>query len=82
MIALVEQLLGLATVYLGTNIGLAASRNHLREDVVADRLTLDRDFHKTHAPGELLERIDGDINVLGQSLFRNWHSICSTICCC
>lgn len=63
-IALVEQLLGLATAYLGTNIGWQAT-NQLREDVVAHCLTLDRDFHQTHSPGELIERIDGDINALG-----------------
>ncbi len=63
-IALLEQLLGLVTTYLGTNIGWQAT-NQLREDVVAHCLTLDREFHKTHSPGELLERIDGDINALG-----------------
>lgn len=63
-IALVEQILGLAVTYLGTNIGWQAT-NRLREDVVAHCLTLDREFHKTHSPGELLERIDGDINALG-----------------
>lgn len=63
-IALLEQALGLATVYYGTNIGWQAT-NHLREDVVAHCLTLDREFHKTHAPGALIERIDGDINALG-----------------
>ncbi len=63
-IALVEQLLGLAVTYLGTNIGWQAT-NKLREDVVAHCLTLDREFHKTHSPGELLERVDGDINALG-----------------
>lgn len=63
-IALIEQLLGLATTYLGTNVGWQAT-NQLREDVVAHCLTLDREFHKTHSPGELLERIDGDINALG-----------------
>jgi len=63
-IALLEQALGLATAYLGTNIGWQAT-NQLREDVVAHCLTLDREFYKTHAPGELIERIDGDINALG-----------------
>lgn len=27
-------------------------------------LKLDRSFHKVHGPGELLERIDGDVNDL------------------
>jgi len=63
-IALVEQALMLATTYLGTNIGWRAT-NQLREDLVAHCLTLDREFYKTHPPGELLERIDGDSNLLG-----------------
>ena len=63
-IALLEQMLRMVTTYLGTNIGWQAT-NTLREDVVAHCLTLDREFHKTHSPGELVERIDGDINALG-----------------
>lgn len=63
-IALVEQLLGLATTYLSTNIAWRAT-NQLREDLVRHCLRLDRTFHKAHSPGELIERIDGDVQALG-----------------
>jgi ABC-type multidrug transport system fused ATPase/permease subunit len=63
-IALVEQLLGLATTYLSTNIAWRAT-NQLREDLVRHALRLDRTFHKVHSPGELIERIDGDVQALG-----------------
>lgn len=63
-IALVEQLLGVVTTYLSTNVAWRAT-NQLREDLVRHCLRLDRTFHKAHSPGELLERIDGDVQALG-----------------
>lgn len=63
-IALVEQLLGLATTYVSTNLAWQAT-NQLREDLLRHCLRLDRTFHKAHSPGELLERIDGDVQALG-----------------
>ncbi|MEM7130134.1 MAG: ABC transporter ATP-binding protein [Chloroflexota bacterium] len=68
LIALVEQALGLAATYISTDVGWRAT-NELREDVVRHCLGLDRNFHKAHGPGELIERIDGDINDL-----RNFFS--------
>lgn len=38
--------------------------NALRVDLVEHLLRLDLDFHKAHSPGELIERVDGDVNVL------------------
>ncbi|MEZ4870503.1 MAG: ABC transporter ATP-binding protein [Caldilineaceae bacterium] len=67
-IALLEQALGLATTYLSTDVGWLAT-NQLREDVVRHCLRLDRTFHKAHPPGQLIERIDGDIHDL-----RNFFS--------
>lgn len=63
-IALVEQLCGLATTYLSTNLAWLTT-NQLREDLLRHCLTLDRSFHKAHSPGALLERIDGDVQALG-----------------
>jgi ABC-type multidrug transport system fused ATPase/permease subunit len=39
--------------------------NDLRADVSAHLLRLDLDFFQTHPPGELLERVDGDVGALG-----------------
>lgn len=68
IVALTEQLLGLAVTFLSTDLGWRAT-NHLREDVVRHCLTLERSFYSTHSPGELIERIDGDTNEL-----RNFFS--------
>jgi len=38
--------------------------NALREDLVAHLMRLDLDFHKAHPPGELIERVDGDVEAL------------------
>jgi ABC-type multidrug transport system fused ATPase/permease subunit len=38
--------------------------NALRKDLALHCLRLDMPFHKTHTPGELIERIDGDVTAL------------------
>lgn len=42
--------------------------NALRIDLVAHLVQLDLDFHKMHPPGELIERVDGDIDALAAFL--------------
>src|SRR5262245_50140620 len=62
-ISLAGRLLTVATTYLSTNIGWSAT-NSLRAALTEHLLRLDMPFHKTHTPGELIERVDGDINEL------------------
>ena len=38
--------------------------NALRADLAAHLLHLDPSFHKTHTPGALIERVDGDVGAL------------------
>ncbi len=38
--------------------------NRLREDLLLHLLRLDMPFHKEHTPGELIDRVDGDVNLL------------------
>lgn len=38
--------------------------NALRRDLAAHCLRLDMRFHNTHTPGELIERVDGDVTLL------------------
>lgn len=52
-----------ATTYTGENVGWIAT-NQLRADLAMHCLNLDMSFHTTHTPGELIERIDGDVNAL------------------
>jgi ATP-binding cassette subfamily B protein len=61
--ALAAQLISVAATYTGENIGWRAT-NALRADVAEHCLRLDLSFHKSRTPGELIERIDGDITAL------------------
>lgn len=79
------ELLGLALVFLGIALATQAlfviantlatdiaqrGTNRLRSDLLAHCLGLDLDFHHAHSPGELIERIDGDVALLGNFLSR------------
>lgn len=66
---LVAGLLGravnLGAAYAGLNLGWTAT-NRLRTDLTAHLLRLDMPFHKAHTPGELIERVDGDVTTLAE----------------
>src|SRR5438067_12489513 len=62
-ISLAGRLLTIATTYLSINVGWRAT-NSLRAALTEHLLRLDMPFHKTHTPGELIERVDGDVNEL------------------
>ena len=64
-IATLRQGLAIAATYLGETIAWTAT-NHLRLDLAQHCLTLDLAFHKTHTPGELVERVDGDVDALSR----------------
>jgi len=62
-VSIVGQALALGVAYLGQNVAWMAT-NALRLDLTRHCLRLDMSFHKTHTPGELIERIDGDVGTL------------------
>lgn len=62
-VALAQQGLGVSAAYLGQIVGWTAT-NALRADLTLHCLRLDLSFHKTKTPGELIERIDGDVTQL------------------
>ena len=49
--------------YVAQNIGLIAT-NRMRADLTQQCLRLDMGFHNGHTPGELIERVDGDVSKL------------------
>src|SRR5205814_5595754 len=55
--------------YLSEDIGWRAT-NALRADLTLHCLNLDMSFHKAHTPGELIERVDGDIAMLSNFFSR------------
>ncbi len=68
-ITIVQQLTLLAATYIGEVVGWTAT-NALRVDLARHCLRLDMSFHKAHTPGELIERVDGDVNELANFFSR------------
>ena len=62
-IALIQQAVGIGVKYLGENVAWTAT-NDLRAELAWHALNLDMRFHNDHTPGELIERIDGDVTEL------------------
>lgn len=63
LFALFQQVIAVGTTWVSQNIGWSAT-NRLRLDLIGHCLHLDMDFHNSHRSGELIERVDGDINNL------------------
>jgi ATP-binding cassette subfamily B protein len=64
VLAFATQGVAVLATWLATDIGWRAT-NRLRADLTAHVLHLDMGFHKRHTPGELIERVDGDVTALG-----------------
>lgn len=62
-IALLQQFMSIAVTYVGENVAWTAT-NDLRAELAWHALNLDMKFHNDHTPGELIERIDGDVTEL------------------
>ena len=60
VVALVQQVIGVSATYVGENVAWNAT-NALRAGLAWHCLNLDMAFHNNRSPGELIERIDGDI---------------------
>lgn len=68
-LALVGRGLAVAETYVAENVSWAAT-NELRVDLLAHLLRLDATFHTVHTPGELIERVDGDVATLARFFSR------------
>ena len=68
-LALAGQGLAVAETYVAENVSWAAT-NALRADLLAHLLRLDATFHTAHTPGELIERVDGDVATLARFFSR------------
>ena len=69
-IAAVQQVTAVSSTVLAENVGWRAT-NALRYDLAQHCLHLDLPFHQQRTPGEMIERIDGDINALAR-FFSNF----------
>jgi ATP-binding cassette subfamily B protein len=68
-IALLQQIVAVGATYVGENVAWTAT-NALRAELHHHCLQLDMTFHNTHSPGELIERIDGDVAELSSFFSR------------
>jgi ATP-binding cassette, subfamily B, bacterial len=64
-LALIGQALAIAQTYVAENVSWSAT-NALRTDLLAHLLRLDAPFFTAHTPGELIERVDGDVGALAR----------------
>lgn len=64
-IAIIIQSLAITSTYLGETVAWNAT-NLLRLDLAKHTLQLDLAFHQVHTPGELVERVDGDVDALSR----------------
>lgn len=60
VVAVIQQAFGVAAAYVGENIAWRAT-NELRADLAAHCISLDMKYHNDTTPGELIQRIDGDV---------------------
>lgn len=69
LVALAAQVLTVGATYVGEWLGWMAT-NALRADLAQHCLDLDMSFHNERTPGELIERIDGDVTTLSNFFSR------------
>ncbi len=62
-LAIGVQLMTAGATYVGARVGWTAT-NRLRADLMAHLLSLDMREHKERTPGEMIERVDGDVTAL------------------
>jgi ATP-binding cassette subfamily B protein len=63
LLAVGHQALSVTSTYFAEQVGWTAT-NEMRAALAEHLLDLDMSFHKTKTPGELIERIDGDVTTL------------------
>lgn len=77
-VAAVLQVLRIGAAYLGENVAWGMT-NALRADLTGHCVHLDARFHQRHTPGELIERVDGDVTTLAQFLSSAFFVIVSNL---
>ncbi len=68
-VVILGQLASIGETYLAENIGQAAT-NALRADLTRHCVDLDLAWHRARTPGELIERVDGDVANLANFFSR------------
>ncbi|GCE27101.1 helicase [Dictyobacter alpinus] len=79
LLSIARQIITVIEAYVAANVSLTAT-NALRADLMLHCLQLDATFHTTHSPGELIERIDGDVSSLSTFFSRLVIALFGNIC--
>jgi ABC-type multidrug transport system fused ATPase/permease subunit len=69
VLAVIQKAASIAAGYVGSRIAWSAT-NRVREDLTRRCLSLSMSFHAAHPPGEMIERIDGDVTLLSNYFSR------------
>jgi len=77
-IAIVQQVMNVVVTYITETLGWGTT-NDLRADLARYCLGLDMSFHAAHTPGEMIERIDGDVMALSNFFSRFLLEVFSNI---
>ena len=59
----VAQVVSVLATYLSVRVGWHAT-NALRVDLLRHSVSLDQRYHNAHTPGEMIERVDGDVTLM------------------
>ncbi len=78
IVTVVAQLISVATTWYGNTIAWRTA-NDLRLGLTRHVLGLDHEFHRSHTPGELIQRIDGDVTSVSDFLGRVLANIAAAI---
>jgi len=62
-VTILAQLLQIGSTYFSEQLGWSAT-NRMRQDLATHALHLDMAFHNARSPGDLIERVDGDVAAL------------------
>jgi len=68
-LAILQQVVSVLASYVSEIVAWTAT-NAMRVDLTQHCLSLDLSFHNAHTPGEMIERVDGDINNLANFFSR------------
>lgn len=63
LVSIAQQVMNVMATYWSERVAWTAT-NALRAELAAHLVRLDMSFHKARTPGELIERVDGDVNAL------------------
>ncbi|MFM2077542.1 MAG: hypothetical protein RJA49_1432 [Actinomycetota bacterium] len=78
-IAIATQLILVAVAWFAT-VTAWRTTNQIRLDMARHVLGLDHEFHRTHTPGELIQRVDGDVTNVSDFLGRVIPAVAGAAC--